>query len=96
MMKVSNDGISNSPTTPKQPVQTTSPPGRDVAVQGPSKEANMYTPSPEWLLLLEKVGHQPDVREDLVQAAMARLGRGEYATPASAVKTAEAMLNSLD
>ena len=95
-MKVSNDAISNGQTTPKQPVQATSPPSRDVAAQGASKDAKLYTPSPEWLLLLEKVGQQPDVREDLVQAALARLGRGEYATPASAVKTAEAMLNSLD
>jgi hypothetical protein len=39
---------------------------------------------------------QPEVRPEVVRAVAMRLSQGFYATPASAARTATALLNAID
>ena len=94
-MKINTNGLSNSPLAPKLPVlpTQTSP---QTSTKGLPQDSSAYTPSSEWLHLLDQVRQQPDIREDRVSAVMERLRQGYYATPDIAAKTAAAKLDSLD
>lgn len=93
-MKITNDGISS--TTPQTPASATPATSRESEAAPPPASDTVYTPSAEWMRLLNQLSLQPDVRPDRVEAALARLQRGDYLSPESAAKTAEAMLNAQD
>ncbi len=94
-MKIDPSGISSSPLIPKQPVQPNSTAGK-ATTDSRLQDYHGYTPSPELTKLIEQVKEQPDVRETHIQSVMERLKQGYYSRPEVAMKTAEAMLNSLD
>ena len=95
-MKVNDKGLSNTPVTPKQAAQAPAATPRDLVADGVPADSRVYTPSPAWLNLLTQLGKVPEVRPEVVQAAILRLQQGYYTTTASADKTAEAMLRSPD
>jgi len=65
-----------------------SEPSTDTSLHG-------YSPSPELTQLIDLVRAQPEVREERVQAVLARLKNGHYSSPASAQAAATALLNDM-
>ena len=94
-MKIDSSGTSNSPVVPRQPVQPNQTMAK-VAAEGIPQDSSGYTPSQEWVQLLDQVKEQPEVREDRVSSVVERLRQGYYSKPEIAMQTAEAMLNSAD
>ena len=95
-MKITNNGISQSAPTPAQQVPGTPPTARDSQVDGAAQTSDAYTPSVEWLRLVDLVKREPEIREDRVREVTQRLQNGDYFSPESAAQTADAILNSLD
>jgi anti-sigma28 factor (negative regulator of flagellin synthesis) len=95
-MKITNNGVSQASVTPPQGTPGAAPTQRDDAVDGAAQEGDGYTPSAEWLRLVDLVKQEPAIREDRVLEVAQRLQNGEYMSRESAEKTADAMLNSID
>ena len=95
-MKITNHGISNVAMTTQPEVTASTDAPRESAAATPTSSADAYSPSQEWVRMLDLVKQQPEVRADRVQQVMARLARGDYATAESIAKTADAILSSMD
>jgi len=95
-MKINNHGISGASMTPKQGISAPGVGTGKDSTDAIAPESNAYSPSAEWLRMLDLVRQQPEVREDRVQEVIERLRRGEYSSPESVEKTADAMLQSAD
>ena len=66
--------------------------------ESPSK-ASVPTPSAienDVLELVHRLRQLPEVREEIVQASIAKLSRGEFTNRESAERTAEAILKTFD
>lgn len=96
VMKVTNNGVSQTTRTSSQPAADASGVARDVQVDVPAQPKDAYTPSAEWLRLVELVKQVPEIREDRIHEVSQRLQRGDYLSPDSAAKTADAMVRALD
>ena len=94
-MKITNNGISQTSLTPAQATPDAASVGRDAPV-GSAAEGDAYTPSAEWVRLIELAKAEPEVRESRVQEVLARLQSGAYLDATSASKTADAILVALD
>jgi hypothetical protein len=92
-MKITNNGISSTPLTPPQPVQAGS---RESTVDGVPVSGSGYTPSAEWVQLIDQLNQEPEIRMDRVQAVLDKLNEGGYLSADSAEQTADAMMNALD
>jgi hypothetical protein len=86
-MKITNLGVNNTLLSSQPPIDES---GSSVAAGLTDKKG--YTPSAELLHLIHLARQTPEIRPERVHAASERLAKGEYLTPASAAKTAAAML----
>ena len=94
-MKITNLGIPNPSLTSQAPIEDAAIAASDQAGANLAG-TNGYAPSPALQQLIGLVRQQPDVREERVQAATARLQQGYYQTQASVEQTAASFLNALD
>jgi len=94
-MKIDNNGVSQTSVTPAQPTPGAVP-TQPASVGSAASESDSYTPSAELARLIGLANQEPAVRDNRVRDVMQRLQSGEYLTPQSAAKTADAILNSLD
>jgi len=90
-MKITNNGIPGAALTPKPPAVGATASSTNAA-SVPAGGDDGYTPSPELTRLLDMVREQPEVRENRVQEAAAKLASGYYSTPQSIAATADAIL----
>jgi hypothetical protein len=95
-MKVTSTGVSQTSLTPAQQAAGASPAARDAQPEGATQSNDGYTPSAEWLRLVDLVKQTPDVRDNRVREVAQRLQNGDYLSPEGAARTADAMLHSLD
>jgi hypothetical protein len=93
-MRISNVGVAGTPLT-SQPTEISAASGEQTSA-GATTETSTYSPSPELVKLVSLASQQPEVRPDVVQAAITRLQQGFYHTSSAAANTASAMLNSAD
>jgi hypothetical protein len=84
------DAAGQAEKTP--PIQT----GEEVASKKAAMEAGGYTPSAQVVQFTTLAKQVPEIRTEVVAQAAVRLKQGHYATPASAIQTAEAMLIAID
>jgi DNA-binding transcriptional regulator YdaS (Cro superfamily) len=59
-----------------------------------TSDASVHTPAPELAQWVSLVRQAPDTRADAIQKAAARVASGEYLTPSSAQKVAQAIMDS--
>jgi hypothetical protein len=95
-MNITNTGVSPASVNPAQTTPGAAPLSRDASSEGVTAESDAYTPSTEWLRLVDLVKQQPDVRADRVFDVAQKLQSGVYSSADSAEKTADAMLQNLD
>ena len=95
-MKITNNGVSQTSLSPTQQTSGAAPAAREAQTDAAAEPNDAYTPSAEWLRLIEQVRQEPEIREDRVREAIQRLQSGEYFSPAAAAKTADAILNAMD
>ncbi len=89
-MKINNLGVPTPSLIPQSLVQASA--DGDQAAASVSADNPGYTPSSELQNLISLTRQEPEIRENLVQAAAQRLQEGYYHTPASIENTAAAML----
>jgi cell division protein FtsN len=95
-MKITNNGVSQAAVNPAQSTPGATPISRDAAPASVTSESDAYTPSTEWLRLVDLVKQQPEVRADRVREVAQNLQSGAYSSADSAERTADAMLQGLD
>ncbi len=92
-MEITNCSVNNAPSTPQTQLETAST-SRNHGASGTTPNPSTYTPSSELTRLLDQVRTPLEVRQDLVQAAVARLQSGHYNSQASIEQTAQAMIQA--
>jgi hypothetical protein len=90
-MEITNCGANNAPSTPQIQLETASTSGTQSA-SSTTPNPSTYTPSSELTRLLDQASAPLEVRQDLVQAAVARLQTGYYNTQSSIEQTAQAII----
>ena len=95
-MKITNSNCASNSVPPTQPPSTPAASGTDKTADTTSAASDGYTPSPEYQRLLDQVREHPHVRHHRVFEAAQKLANGDYSTPESVEKTADAILKAGD
>jgi hypothetical protein len=95
-IQITNHGVANAAPPVQLQVDEIAAAIVDQPVRSATVGDNSYTPSPELVQLIHDLCQQPEIRDERVQAATARLRQGDYHTAAAAAQAAAALLKELD